>query len=450
MRVVMAHYQVTGSSAATISASVEAGVRSGDLVSGAALPPVRVLADALHVSPATVAKAYQELRRRGVLETAGRHGTRVRARPPVGAARASSALPVPSGAVDLASGHPDLRLLPPLGPHLRALADELHAPLGYVDSVVPELADAARDRLAADGLPLTDLADITVTGGTLDAIERLLTAHLRPGDAVAVEDPGWANLLDLVAALGLRVVPVLVDDDGPVPAALSAALAAGARAVVITTRAHNPTGAAVTAGRVAALRPILAAHTDVLLIEDDHAAELAGVPLHSLAGTTTGWAFVRSASKPYGPDLRIAIVAGDPGTIARVSGRMRTGTGWVSTILQRLLLRLWGDPEVGAAIAAAADDYRRRRFGLRDALIARGLPAHGSTGINVWVAVPDETRAVGALRDAGFVVAPGSLYRIHSGPGIRLTVGPLDDVAIAPLADAVSAAVHARPGGVTR
>jgi DNA-binding transcriptional MocR family regulator len=447
MAVVMAQYQVTGASAATISASVEAGVRSGDLVSGAALPPIRVLADALHVSPATVAKAYQLLRQRGVLETAGRHGTRVRSRPALGGARASRALPVPPGALDLASGHPDLRLLPSLGPHLRRLAAQLHTPLGYLDCAVPELIDAARDRLRADGVPVAD-ADLTVTGGALDAIERLLVAHLRPGDAVAVEDPGWANLLDLVAALDLRAVPVLVDDDGPGPAAMSAALAAGARAVVVTTRAHNPTGAAVSAARAAALRPILGAHPDVLLIEDDHAAELAGVPLHPLAGATTGWAFVRSAAKPYGPDLRIGILAGDPVTVARVVGRMRTGTGWVSSVLQRLLLSLWRDEAVTASVVTAAADYRRRRLALRDALSARGLAAHGSTGINVWVATADETRAVGSLRDAGYVVAPGSLYRIATGPGIRITVSPLDDADIVPLADAVAAAVHAPPTGV--
>ncbi|BFU42970.1 aminotransferase class I/II-fold pyridoxal phosphate-dependent enzyme [Krasilnikovia sp. MM14-A1004] len=441
-------YQVTGSSAASISASIEAGVRTGDLVQGQALPAVRLLAETLQVSPATVAKAYQDLRQRGVVETAGRRGTRVRARPAVATPRAALRLPVPEGVVDLSAGEPDLRLLPRLGPLLHEVARETGEPLGYAAAggALPELVEEARARLAADGLPAADAA-ITVTSGTLDAIERLLTTHLRPGDSVAVEDPGWANLLDLVAALGLTAIPVAVDDEGPQPAALAAALGAGARAVVVTARAQNPTGATVTAGRAAELGPILAGHPGVLLIEDDHAAELAGVPLHCLSGATAAWAFTRSASKPYGPDLRIAVLAGDEATIARVAGRMRIGTGWVSTLLQRMLLRLWRDATVTAAVAAAADSYDRRRLGLRDALSARGLPVHGTTGLNLWVRVPDETRTVAALRDAGYAAAPGSLFRQSAPPGIRLTVSPLDLPDVDRVAEAVAAAAHPAGAG---
>ncbi|MCW6011198.1 aminotransferase class I/II-fold pyridoxal phosphate-dependent enzyme, partial [Micromonospora sp. CPCC 205371] len=355
------HYQVTGTTAAEISASVEAGVRAGDLGAGAPLPAVRALAQALGVSPATVAKAYQALRQRGVIETAGRNGTRVRHRPPVAARSGARRPPVPPGVLDLSTGESDRRLLPALGPHLAALAAEDAGPIGYAEAgVLPEFADRARERLAADGV---EAPAITATSGALDGIDRLLAAHLRPGDPVAVEDPGWANALDLIAALGLRAVPVPVDDDGPTEGGLRAALASGAKAALVTTRAQNPTGAAVSADRAAALREVLRAHPDVLLVEDDHAGELASVPLHPLAGATRTWAFIRSVSKPYGPDLRVAALAGDEATVSRVSGRMRTGAGWVSTLLQRLVLRLWQDQDGRAGGRPARGGGGRRGGG---------------------------------------------------------------------------------------
>jgi DNA-binding transcriptional MocR family regulator len=122
---------------------------------------------------------------------------------------------------------------------------------------------------------------------------------------------------------------------------------------------------------------------------------------------------------------------------------MRVGAGWVSTVLQRLAVRLWQDPGVTEQVAGARDSYERRREALRTELVALGVPARGRTGINVWVPVPDETRAVTSLRDAGYAVAPGSLYRLATGPGIRITVSPLDDVDIEPLANAVGRAVRA-------
>ena len=435
-------YQVSGSNAAAISASIESGVRHGRIDWGAVLPPVRVLAVDLRVSPATVAKAYAELRRRGIVEADGRRGTRVRSRPAVAAARSALRVPVPAGVLDLSSGEPDMALLPPLGPDLAWVADGLGPPIGYAQAgAMPELVDAARLRLAADGVPIDDTA-ITVTAGTLDAIERLLTVHLRPGDTVAVEDPGWANVFDLLAALGLHTVPMAVDDEGPRPEALSAALGAGAGAIVVTTRAQNPTGASVSARRAGELRRLLESHPGVLVIEDDHAAELADVPLNCLGPVTGAWAFVRSASKPFGPDLRISLLAGDETTIARVVGRMRIGSGWVSTILQRLLLRLWADPEVTAQVAAAAESYEDRRLDLLHELSTRGQRAQGATGINIWVRVPDETRAISVLRDAGYAVAPGSLFRIDAPQGIRVTVSPLTDDDIEPLSAAIVAAAN--------
>jgi DNA-binding transcriptional MocR family regulator len=436
---VAVQYQIVGQTALEISASVESGVRSGALAAGAALPPVRTLARELGLSPATVAAAYRSLRDRGLVSTAGRGGTQVRGRPPV-ATRVGAWLPLPSGALDLASGEPDPRLLPPLAPRLRRVAAGSDLGVGYrTAGPLPEVLAAARDRLP--GVPGKGSA-ITLTGGTLDGIERVLTAHLRPGDRIAVEDPGWGNLLDLAAALGLAVVPVPVDDAGPTGDGVRRALASGARALVVTTRAQNPTGASMTAARARELRRLLHAHPELLVVEDDHAAELAEVDLHTLAGATASWAFLRSASKPYGPDLRIAVLAGDEATMARVEGRMRLGTGWVSTILQRLLLELWGDPAVDKLIGAARDAYASRRTALCAALADRGLAPRGHSGINVWVPVADETTVVARLRDRGYAVAPGSLYRIGAAPGVRVTISLLRRAAeVTAVADAFAAAV---------
>ncbi|OKJ82159.1 GntR family transcriptional regulator [Streptomyces sp. CB01883] len=402
---------------------------------------MRELAAQLGVNPNTVAAAYRILRERGVIETAGRRGSRVRPKPAT-TGREELRVEVPAGGRDLSTGNPDPALLPRLAPALAAAAEQGdHRPVLYGDDPVDaELVRLARAEFDADGLPT---GPVTVTSGSLDAIERVLAAHLRPGDAVALEDPGWGSALDLVPALGLRPVPVGVDDDGPRPDDLRRALESGARALIVTDRAQNPTGASVTASRAHDLRAVLRAHPETLLIEDDHGHGIVDLPLHPLAGVTRHWAFVRSAAKAYGPDLRLAVLTGDGVTVDRVRGRQRLGPGWVSLLLQRAVVRLWADGAVDRA--AVAQSYGTRRNALVDALATRGVAAHGRSGMNVWVPVPDETGAVARLLQAGWAVAPGARFRLASPPGIRITVSPLTPEDITPLATAVATAVRPSP-----
>jgi DNA-binding transcriptional MocR family regulator len=439
---VLGEYTVAGRRAAEISASIEGAVGSGALAPGQLLPPMRELARSLGVNPNTVAAAYRTLRERGVIETDGRRGSRVRAKPAT-TAREYARIQVPEGVRNLADGNPDPALLPALAEAFAAAAVRAdHEPVLYgEDAVEPELARLARARLDADGVPG---GPVMVASGSLDAIERVLVARLRPGDAVAVEDPGWGALLDLVPALGLRTVPVRVDDEGPLREDVRAALAAGARALVVTARAQNPTGAAVGAARAEELRAVLGGHPETLLIEDDHGHAIVDLPLHPLAGTTRHWALVRSVAKAYGPDLRLAVLTGDEVTVDRVHGRQRLGPGWVSRLLQRALVRLWAEGAVDVPAVAAA--YRSRREALIGALAERGVRAHGRSGLNVWVPVPDETGAVARLLHAGWAVAPGARFRAAAPPGIRVTVSTLAPEETGAVAEAVAAAVAPAPG----
>ncbi|WP_313885939.1 aminotransferase class I/II-fold pyridoxal phosphate-dependent enzyme [Fodinicola feengrottensis] len=311
---------------------------------------------------------------------------------------------------------------------------------GEVSPIEP-LEAMARDRLAAYGI---DPPSLTVTSGAMDGIERVLAAHLRPGDQVAIEDPGWANMLDLLTSMGLTAEPVRVDDDGPMPDSVEAAIRRGARALVVTTRAQNPTGASISAARAKVLRAALAEHPAVIVIDDDHIGELASTEFHPLAGTTANWAIAQSVSKAYGPDLRCAILTGDDETISRVEGRHGLSARWVSTVLQSVLVSLWSDPEVAALVRRARHSYDLRRTTLVEALAERGVGAYGKSGLNVWIPVPDETSVCARLLDAGWVVAPGRMYRVTSEPAIRITLSPLDLAELPSLATSVAAALHPR------
>ncbi|GAA3726338.1 aminotransferase class I/II-fold pyridoxal phosphate-dependent enzyme [Streptomyces tremellae] len=403
---------------------------------------MRELAGHLGVNPNTVAAAYRTLRERGVIETAGRRGSRVRHRP-ASTPRGSLGVEVAPGVRDLSDGNPDTALLPALDGALAAAARHSaeHPTLyGHRTAVDPDLDRLARAGFDADGVPPGPTG---VASGSLDVVERVLAAHLKPGDAVAVEDPGWGSLLDLVPALGLRPVPVGVDDEGPLPGDLARALESGVRAVVVTDRAQNPTGAAIGAARAVELRALLAARREVLLVEDDHGHAIVDVPLHPLAGTTDHWALVRSVAKAYGPDLRLAVFTGDAVTVDRVMGRQRLGPGWISTLLQRAVVALWDAGAVDVPAVAAA--YGARRDALVRSLAEHGVTAYGRSGMNVWVPVPDETGAVARLLRAGYAVAPGARFRTASAQGLRITVSPLAARDVAPLAEAVAAAAAPVP-----
>ena len=420
-------YQIRGASASEVARSVEEGIRQGRLAPGAGLPTVRALAARLGISPTTVAAAYRGLQARGLLSARGRRGTRVAFRPPVSPGPSSFRVGDAEGqtsaraARDLADGNPDPDLLPPLGPLLARLDP---GPRLYGEaSNRPELVALAIRQLAADGIAATGLA---IVGGAMDGIERVLQAHLRPGDRVAVEDPGYTGVLDLVPALGLVAEPMGLDDSGPLPDEMDRALRAGARAVILTPRAQNPTGAALDPPRARALRAVLERHPEALLVEDDHAGPVAGAPALTLTSRRRGpWAVVRSVSKSLGPDLRLAFLAGDPTTLARVEGRQRLGSGWVSHVLQGLVARLCAAKGTGRLLAEATRRYAERREALLAALRARGIAAHGRSGLNVWVPVVEELGTVQRLAARGFAVRGGERYRLKSPPAVRITVARL-------------------------
>jgi DNA-binding transcriptional MocR family regulator len=365
-----------------------------------------------------------------------RRGTIVSPQPPL---RVRPRRRLPPHARDLASGNPDPALLPPLAPALERLDP---TPVLYgAPTKLAALVELAEADFAADGIA----GEIAITSGALDGIERVLQTELRPGDRVAVEDPSWPRIADLIHALGLQPEPVRVDERGLVPEELEHALERGVRAVVTTPRGQNPTGAALDTERAEALRDALSRHPHVLVVEDDYVASVAGpdyVPLHT---GRERWAVIRSLSKVFDPDLRVAPLAGDPLTISRLEGRQLLGPGWVSHLLQQTAALLWASPETATLLAHAKRTYAERRAALVDALAAHGIAATGRSGLGVWIPLAEETAVTQALLELGWAVSPGERYRFNTAPGIRITTTTLEPADATKLAQAIDEIVHAPP-----
>jgi DNA-binding transcriptional MocR family regulator len=427
-----------GDSAVDIAASIEDALQSGKLANGDRLPAIRELAKTLRVSPVTVASAYRLLRGRGLAHGSGRRGTAVRAQTS-SAPPAVSGIRSTGGRIDLATGNPDPALLPPLGPALRSLDG---APRLYGRPLESSaLVAFASGEFVADGIARGPVA---VTSGSLDAIERLLREHARVGDHIAVEDPTFPALLDLLASLGLVPSPFAVDDEGPRPEALDRALGPRVPAVVISSRAQNPIGAAIGERRATELRRVLRQRPHALLIEVDDSAAVSGAPLVTLTTGRERWAVVRSTSKWLGPDLRVAVATGDAITIGRLQRRQAVNVRWVSHLLQDLALALWSDPSSGRLFARAAELYAERRKALIEVLAVNDIAAQGLSGFNVWIPVREETATVQALADRGWAVAAGEKFRLQSPPAIRVTTSALPPAEAARFCADLAASVRRR------
>ena len=420
---------IDGKTANEIFDSIRQHVATGTLAAGETLPPVRELATALNVNRNTVAAAYKRLVTSGLAQSLGRNGTVIKEiSAPVALEGGNPDTPL----TDLSGGNPAPTCLPDLS---RYFAQINKNPRLYGDAVVsPELKTWAT-RWMQDALP--GVGEIDITSGAIDAIERLLCAHLLPGDSVAVEDPCFLSSINMLRYAGFSASPVTVDNEGMQPDMLEAALQRGARAVILTPRAHNPTGCSLSAPRAAQLQEILARYPQTLVIVDDHFALLSACHWYPvIAKETTHWAVVRSMSKTLGPDLRLAIVASDPVTSAKLRLRLNSGSQWVSHLLQDLACACLSDEEYRHKLVQTQQFYATQKQKLTTALRRYGIDLPVADGLNLWLPLAHHSQSLAfALAKSGWLVREGEVFGVNTpSHGLRITLSTLSDSDIDKLA----------------
>ena len=420
---------IVGKTASEIFDNIRHLVQSGVLKPGDVLPPVRELAGKLSVNRNTVAAAYKRLVTSGLAISQGRNGTAIKTHNTLPALEGGD----PSSPLkDISSGNPDPTRLANVKNYLSATA----APRLYGDAAVdPRLAAWAHAWMSKDsGVD----AEINLASGAIDALERLLCALLLPGDSVAIEDPCFLSSINMLRYAGFTPSPVPVDAEGMQPDALEEALRNGARAVIITPRAHNPTGCSLSEPRARAIRDILARYPQVLVIIDDHFALLSSTPWHSpLAAESRRWALVRSLSKTLGPDMRLAIVASDCETSAALRLRLNSGSQWVSHLLQDLVIACLNDDAFMASLTESRRHYRRQHEKLIAALARCGIThLTPGDGLNFWFPLEEPSQPVALrLAHAGWLVREGETFGIRApSHGLRLSLATLSDEEINKLA----------------
>lgn len=277
-----------GDRADRIYRALRDAVLDGRLRPGERVPPTRELAARLEVARATVTTAYERLTAEGYLVSRVGSGTFVAAvtgAPGIRRSTPGAAHPAPAWrgrddplwsephpvAYDFGVGTPDPALFP-LADWRRYVDAELRGRLlrtaHYGDPAgVERLRSGIARHLGLARSVVADPDDVLVTSGAQQAFDLIGRVVLRPGDTVAVEDPGYPPVRQLFETMGARVVPVPVDDDG-----LRVDLLPPARLVYVTPSHQFPLGGVLPIERRVALLEWAARH-DAVIVEDDYDSE---------------------------------------------------------------------------------------------------------------------------------------------------------------------------------
>jgi DNA-binding transcriptional MocR family regulator len=406
-------------------------ITSGELAPGMALPSVRGLARDRGVSAFTAAEVYNVLTAAGLVEARRGSGYFVagqRAMAPMAAPaptvdalwerrREAHARPI---VIDAGGGW-----LPEAWQYgegvraaLRAVARQGGASEGYgsPQGYAP-LRGHFATQLRTRGLAVSP-DQVILTQGASQALDLVVRALLEPGDAVAVDDPGYPPTLELLRERGVRLIGIPRLAQGPDTDALERAFAKdGARAFVTNTTLQNPTG---TTTDIPVARRILelAERHAALIIEDDIFAELAPVPALTLAtlDQCRRVVYVSSVSKTISPTLRVGyLVAPVEATLRLV--RLKTLSALASSELsERLVLEVLTQPHYRRHLESLRRRLAASQQRVQQVLLTRGveLGFRPASGMFLWGRLPSRD-SVGKLwrtaADAGVLLAPGELFR---------------------------------------
>lgn len=413
-----------------IAAALARDIETGRLKAGDRLPPQRALAEALTIDLTTVTKAYNEVRRLGMIEGGGRRGSFVKGVP---------LSPFPELEVSIVDT--GMNLPPePAGGSLAACMREGFAALLNSPNILAKLqyqpsggalAEQATGAafLRTRGLDAPD-DTVVVTSGSQNALNAIVSTTLQPGDAVCAGPYVYPGFLAVARRQGVELVPLAADGEGITPESLDRACRERQiKAVYVVPTNDNPTAATMSEERRREIARV-ATERGLEIIEDDAYGLLPEQPVSPLAcfAPERTW-HVLSFSKIVSPSLRLAYVRAPS---ARKAWRLAADlheTSIMAPPLNAALLTRWiQDGSLHRLISETREESISRQRLVRETLGDTEYSCHPE-GYHLWLPLPGGTSAsylVNTLRPAGLSVVPSEAFAVdplHAAPALRVSIG---------------------------
>jgi 2-aminoadipate transaminase len=456
-------------------------VHSGELRSGDRIPASRELAWQLGVHRTTVANAYAELESEGLIQGHVGRGTficgapvRQFTPPPrtngngnggmrweslFADERAEEGLSrlmpdVPSDEIAFVTARPSDDFFPVeefrlcCNAVLRSEGRRI-LQLGSTDGYEP-LKRVLIEMLRGEGLNIRS-EQLLITGGCQQAIDLLCKAFLRPGDAVALENPAYPGAIAIFSGARVRALAVGVETDSSrngytgldVNALESVLMQNRVKFVFITPDFHNPTGTTLPIAERRRLLEI-AARYQVPVIEDYIYARLrlrgAAVPSLKSLDRTGNVIHIDSFSKIAFPGLRVGWCIGPESVIERLRVVKQSTDLHTDQLSQAALAEFVRRGHLTRHLAKMKKVYRGRLEALETAL-EKHMPdettwSRAEGGMSIWVTLPaglDAGELLIHVRERGVHFVPGR-YFYYQNPQpntLRLGFAGLDEKRIA-------------------
>lgn len=425
---------------------LRAAIVGGRLQPGVLLPSSRELAAALKLSRNTVVGAYDLLLSEGYVRASGRAGTVVanvlatRPRREPASSRFDRRLHpvwrtpfrlIPTGTIagcryDFTVGIPDATRFP--SDTWRRLASRAlrAAAKGRAEYGGPQGGLALREAIAGHVSFARAIAsgadDIVVTAGAQQAFDLIARILVTPGrTTVALEEPGYPPLRNVLAAAGARIASVPVDDQGLRVDRLPAA----AKLICVTPSHQFPLGVHLSLARRMALLEFARAH-GAAIIEDDYDGEFryAGKPLDALQTLDRSQCvfYVGTFSKSLFPALRLGFVIAPPWARAALIGAKQLTDWHAPVVAQETLAAFIGEGHLARHVRKMRRVYGERRELLEEALERFGGGRFRALGIGAGLHLaayvqPSERTSALVERAAGDGFALDPIQRFTAGDG---------------------------------